>query len=229
MWKHFARLFVANDCLGCERMLTSQEQFLCLQCLSQMEETHFHESWQENELYYRLAGRVPLSGAASLFYFDKGGRLQRVIQQLKYQSMPQVGTYLGKYYGNRLQGSGSLPSVDAIVPVPLHARRLRQRGYNQAEQIARGLGKVLEIPVQAQLLKRKRHTAKQAQKAGTQRWENVAGAFQAAKQIPRSVLLVDDVITMGATMGACLEALFAAEQPPKEVYVLSVGMTRKSG
>jgi ComF family protein len=227
MWKNLARLFVANDCLACGQMLTTQERHVCLQCLSQMEETYFHDKPADNELYFRLAGKVPLSGAASLFYFDKGGRLQRVIKQLKYQSIPQVGNYLGEYYANRIKASGMLAGAEAIVPVPLHPRKQRKRGYNQAERIARGLGRGLNLPVRTDVLKRVRYTESQARKDGQDRWKNVEEAFRVVKPLPKGIILVDDIITLGATMGACLKALHQAEQTAEHIYALSLGLTRK--
>ncbi|MDX2249285.1 MAG: ComF family protein [Bacteroidia bacterium] len=227
MITQFAQLFVANSCYGCESPLTIQEKCICLSCLSQIQETQTHLKISDNELYYRLAGRIPLDGAMSLFYFAKSGRLQKILQHLKYKSAPRLGVFLGQYYGHILRGGDWLGQVNAVVPVPLHASRLIQRGYNQSEQIARGLSIALDIPLETQLLKRSRKTLTQTRKAGGNRWENVSGAFELKKNPPAGLLLVDDVITTGATLEACIRTLSEAKVPPEKIYIASIGMAKK--
>jgi ComF family protein len=220
-------LFVSQGCYACERPLSSQETYVCLHCLSQMEETHFHEEMTNNELYYRLAGRVPLVGAASLFYFDKAGKLQKLIQALKYERAPQLGTFLGRYFGEVLAGSTLMADVEALIPVPLHRSKLRQRGYNQAALIAEGMGEALGIPLREDLVQRTRKTSAQARKAGAARWANVEGAFVVQGELPAQVMVIDDVITTGATLEATVQALLAASQPPQGIRVGAIGLTRK--
>lgn len=227
MLKHLARLFVSNSCYGCNHELTIQESCICLDCLSHLEETSFDSQADDNELYYRLAGRVPLASAAALYYFDKGGRLQHIIQQLKYEGAPQLGLFMGKYYGEKLKQSVMIQEVDTIIPVPLHPSRLRTRGYNQAERFASGLSDVLHIPVRTDLIQRVRRTGYQAKQVGAARWDNVKGAFRIQANLPKHILLVDDVITTGATIGTCLETLFSGEQTPESVHILCIGMTRQ--
>lgn len=227
MWKHLARLFVSNSCYGCDNELTIQERCICVDCLSRIEQTQFHLKPEENELYFRLAGRVPLAGAAALFYFDKDGLLQKLIQQLKYESAPQIGTFLGAYYGNLLRGASFVQEADAILPIPLHFIRHQSRGYNQAERFAKGLSQVTGIPTQTQWLQRTRRTKYQAKQVGTARWDNVKGAFSVKGHLPERILLLDDVITTGATVGSCLESLYESPHPPKEVRILCIGMTRQ--
>ncbi|MEM7369054.1 MAG: ComF family protein [Bacteroidota bacterium] len=227
MWKHLARLFVSNTCYGCDNELTIQERCICLDCLSQIEETQFHSTPDTNELYYRLAGRVPLAGASALFYFDKGGRLQKIIQQLKYDSAPQIGTFLGAHYGKILQDTPFIKQSDVILPVPLHFIRHQSRGYNQAERFAKGMAQISGIPVKTNLLQRVRRTKYQAKQLGTARWENVKGAFKVKGSLPERILLLDDVITTGATIGSCLESLYESSTPPKEVRIMCIGMTRQ--
>jgi len=179
-----------------------------------------------NEAYYKFGGKVSLEGATSFFYFDKYSRLQSIVQALKYESAPQVGVALGEYTGAQLQGSDFIQGVEAIVPVPLHRRKLIQRGYNQAERIAKGLGKALHIPIRTDLIKRVQHTSTQTKKNREQRWKNMQYAFQAAKALPPSILLVDDVITTGSTLAACIQAL-RMERTDIEIRVFSIGIARK--
>jgi ComF family protein len=226
MWKDFFRVFISNSCYGCDRELTSQERLVCLHCLSQMQPTGFERSASDNELYYRLAGKVPLQGAAALFYFDKGGILQKLVEALKYKDAPQIGVFFGEYYAQHLQGGDFLAGVEAIVPVPLHLRRRIQRGYNQAERFAAGLSQATGIPVQEAAVRR-RYTLTQTRKSGAQRWGNVAGAFQSKGTLPGSVLLVDDVITTGSTLEALIRALLEGPQPPQEIRVAAIATTRQ--
>lgn len=227
MWKDLGSLFISQACYGCDQELTSQETYLCLSCLSQIEQTNFHLRPQDNELYFRMAGRLPLAGATALFFYDKAGRLQRIIKALKYQQQARLGNYLGALLGETLEGSPFLQGVEAIVPVPLHRRKQWKRGYNQSERIADGLASVSGIPVATDLVRRRRFTRAQARQAGTSRWQNVAGAFEGRKASPAHVLLLDDMITTGNTLIACAQGLLSGPQPPQRISVVSIGMARQ--
>lgn len=227
MWKDFLQLFTAHTCLSCENELTRQEECVCLSCLSQIPQTGFHLSPKDSELYYRFAGKIPIAGAASLFYFDKAGRLQTILKELKYKELPQVGVFLGKLYGEILKGSEFVADIDALIPVPLHRAKLIKRGYNQAERIAFGMSEVLRIPVMENGINRSRKTLTQTRKSGEARWENVAGAFEVKVTLPKSVLLIDDVITTGATIEAVIRAFSDAASQPDSIRIASIGMARK--
>lgn len=224
----FLHLFISNTCYACEQALLEQEQYVCFSCLGQIPETNFLKLPQKNELYYRLGGRVEIADAFSLFYFDKKGKLQSLIEQLKYKSSPQVGRFLGAYCGNKIKGSDFIKDVDALIPVPLHNRKRIIRGYNQAEEIAKGLGQVLDIPVLRKHLFRSRFTLSQTRKKGSDRWENVANAFESKGNLPKSIILIDDVVTTGATLEACIRSLSEAPIAPVEVRVLSIALARKN-
>lgn len=205
-----------------------QERYVCFSCLGQIPETDFLAIPQQNELFFRLGGRVELAGAYSLFYFDKKGRLQSLIEQLKYKSSPQLGRFLGKYCGYKIKDSSFIKGIDALIPVPLHNRKRIIRGYNQSEEIAKGLQDVLGIPVLRKHLFRNRFTLSQTRKRGSDRWENVSNAFVGKGKIPRSILLIDDVVTTGATLEACIRALQEAPNAPDEIRILSIAMARKN-
>lgn len=227
MLRDLLRLFVSNPCQGCGQALTAAEPWICLNCLGQMEATGFQYSPQANDLYYRLAGRIPLEGAASLYYFDKGGRLQRIIKALKYANLPELGVHLGQLAGEQWKGSPFLAQTELLVPMPLHPWRQRQRGYNQSEEIAKGLSDVLGLPVDNSLVRRIRRTKTQTRKSAAARWANVKEAFEATPNAAgRRLLLVDDIITTGSTLEACIKALYASEVPPAAVSVCSIGLAR---
>ncbi|MEO0468519.1 MAG: ComF family protein [Bacteroidota bacterium] len=219
-------LLAPQMCYACDRPLTSQEQLICLHCLSQIEQTDFHLCSSDNELYNRLAGRVPLADAMALFYFDKAGRMQRLIQALKYQDAPQLGRVLGQKYGEILASHPCVEGYDSLVPVPLHPSRKRKRTYNQAEKIAQGLADTLGLKMRREYLIRSRKTQTQTKLSGSRRWENVSSAFRLKKSLSENVLLVDDVITTGATLEACIRALMQQDEPPQKIGVISLGIAR---
>lgn len=226
MFKDLINLIFNNGCHACGTTLTQAENCVCLNCLGQMEETHFHAKPIENELYFRFAGKVPIQGATSLFYFDKKGRVQKLLHQLKYKEQPEVGIFLGEFWGNELKKSPFLQNVDAIIPVPLHKRKEIQRGYNQSEKIAVGLAKETNVPLIKDVLLRERKTDTQALKSRFERWLNVADAFVVKENPPRHILLIDDVITTGATVEACIRALVAHPEPPLSIKVASLAIPR---
>jgi competence protein ComFC len=226
MFNDLLNLIFNNGCYACNAALTQAERMVCLNCLGQMEETHFDKKPKDNELYYRFAGKVPLEGATSLFYFDKKGKIQKLLHQLKYKDQPEMGTFLGEYWGAELKNSAFLDKVDSIIPVPLHARKEIQRGYNQSTTIAEGLQKETNIPFLTDILAREKKTETQALMARIERWRNVADAFVVKKTPPKHILLIDDVITTGSTVEACIKALFAHPEPPLTVKVASLAIPR---
>ncbi len=220
-------LFFSQSCYGCDQQLIRQEKLICFDCLSQMEKTGFHMQPEQNELFYRLAGRVPMEGATSLYFFDKKGRLQQLIKALKYKDAPHIGLRLGQLLGHELADSAFMEAVETIIPVPLHRSKKIRRGYNQAEFLARGLASWLEKEVDTSSLIRQFATLTQTRKNAEARWENVGGAFLCKKSIPQHILLVDDVITTGSTLVACIQALISAPEPPLSIRIASIGMARQ--
>lgn len=226
MLRDFLNLFTDQSCPGCGQALTLQEKEVCFSCLAQIEETQFHLKPADNDAFFRFAGKVPVLGVATLFYYDKGGRLQGILEHLKYKNAPRLGRFLGEHYAHRLLESDFLKGIEAVAPVPLHWRKLATRGYNQAEEIARGIGAVAGIPVEKGLVKRTRFTTTQTKKGKAERWTNVSGAFVATENLPRSILFVDDVLTTGATLEACVRAMLETENPPSHIKIAGVALAR---
>lgn len=200
---------------------------ICFDCLGQMQGNDSALKPQDNELYYRLAGKIPLDGAASMYYFDKAGRLQRLVQHIKYKDAMMLARHLGSLWGKQLREVAFCEAATQIIPVPLHWRRKWQRGYNQAEQIAKGMAEAMGLELRTDILVRRHHTRTQTRLSGQARWKNVSAAFQLAKMPPRHVLLVDDVITTGATLEACIRVLTQHPMPPEKIYVASLAIARK--
>lgn len=193
-------------CVCCERALVSQEKHLCTPCLYHLPVTGFHHD-ADNLAMRQLAGRIPLNALASYLYFSAGSSVQRIVHRIKYQKGFVLADYLGFLYGLELGKSAAFRSCDLIVPVPLHKKRLRWRGYNQSEWFARGLGRALSVEVISDSLVRTVHTRSQT-KSNTrwERFENMEGIFQVvhpARLEGKHILLVDDVLTTGATLEAC--------------------------
>ncbi len=205
----FISLLFPRICAACGNSLWKQEETVCLSCEFHLPRTNFHLSL-ENPVSQLFWGRVNLESAAAYLYFNKGNKVQRLIHQLKYKGRKDIGIYLGWQYGQHLRYSPFFQTVQLIVPVPLHTKKLRQRGYNQSEQFAIGLGESMKIPVYPGALFRRKETETQTKKSRFRRWQNVAEVFEVND--PRSlemkhVLLVDDVITTGATLESCIQTL----------------------
>jgi ComF family protein len=184
---------------------------ICTFCKYRLPKTGFHLEG-DNPVSRLFLGRVTVCGAAAFLSFNKGGRVQRLIHQLKYKGRMDIGVFLGSYYGTLLSGSEPFRSANFIVPVPLHRKKQQKRGYNQSEQIAIGLSGSMKIPVDVNTLVRIKATETQTRKSRFRRWENVKEIFTVTapeRFIDQHILLVDDVITTGATLESCIISLSA--------------------
>lgn len=205
-WQAFSHLFYPQLCVGCGAEMTSSDyQCFCFLCRRHLRETRFHLT-ADNAVTERLWGRLPLRAGAALYYFQKRAPIQRALHQLKYGNQPEVGILIGRLYGRLLAQSPVFAGIEGIVPVPLHPIKLRQRGYNQSAVFAQGLSETLQVPVLPNVLVRGVHASSQTKKHRIERYENVETAFGVAnpRQIEgRHLLLVDDVLTTGATLESC--------------------------
>jgi ComF family protein len=205
----FISLLFPKICAACGNSLWKQEETVCLSCEFHLPRTNFHLAL-ENPVSQLFWGRVNLESAAAFLYFNKGNKVQRLIHQLKYKGRKDIGIYLGRQYGQHLKYSLFFQTVQLIVPVPLHPKKLLQRGYNQSEQFAIGLGETMKIPVDPYAICRKKETETQTKKSRFRRWQNVAEVFDVTNpgsMEMKHVLIVDDVITTGATLESCIHAL----------------------
>ena len=215
-------LVYPNLCLSCQLPLVKGESFLCTLCKHDLPETNFHLE-PDNPVAKHFWGRIKLEGAASFYYFTGKSRVQHLLHQLKYNKKPEVGIELGKLYGRQLLLAKPYNRADVVVPVPLHPKKEHLRGYNQAAKFASGLGQGLNIAVANRALKRSIFTQSQTKKTRAERVANVSRAFEVAqpgKLKNKHVLLVDDVVTTGATLEACAQSI--AEVPGTTISVATI-------
>jgi ComF family protein len=200
-----SHLFYPHQCTGCGSDLLQEDNLLCLHCINDLPQTNFAQQLN-NPVEKIFWGRIPVTAAHSEFYFAKESLLQRLIHQLKYKNNTAIGFYMGQMMGKSLHHSNRFSNIDYLVPLPLYPDKERKRGYNQAAIICNGASEAMNVPVLTGNVVRQRFTETQTRKHRTERWENVDGSFvvkNAAALKGKSLLLVDDVITTGATLEAC--------------------------
>ena len=205
-------LFFPHCCAGCGSDVLSNEQLLCLSCTSRLPLTNFHR-YADNPVAHIFRGRLPLINATSYLYFTKDSLLQHLMHQFKYKNRKEIGHWFGRRMGEALLESTCFTLPDALVPIPLFAARQRKRGYNQAAILCEGMAEMMGIPVWTEIVTRTTLTETQTRKNRIERWQNMEGRFslqQAAAIRDKHLLLVDDVITTGATLEACGQAMLVA-------------------
>ena len=209
LWKNIPQLIYPALCMGCEQILFQQEEMICLSCIYHLPFTD-HLKNSNNELCQQLKGKVAFQYAAAWLTLVPSGRVEQMIYQLKYNNKPAVGLFLGRLFAKHMLEAAQFQDCDYIVPIPLHRRRKSTRGYNQSECIARGISEILHIPVLSNLLVRNTHTITQTNLSRMERLENVGGIFS-CKPLPDAVgkhfLVLDDVLTTGATICAAAEKI----------------------
>lgn len=224
--KDFASLFYPKYCFACGRKMAGNEVMVCSECSLHLPCTDYH-TYSPNPMEKLFFGRVPVEAATAYFHFKKGGGVQSLVHNLKYREHPEIGRYFGRLLGYHLAEHEILSSVDAIVPVPLHPKKQRKRGYNQSEAIAVGISDSLQKPVWNQVLARKVFTDTQTKRSTFQRWENVSEIF-AVTETERiggcHLLLVDDVVTTGATLEAAAQVLKKVEGVRVSLAALAMDM-----
>ena len=225
--KDFLKLFYPDICLTCSNVLNDSEKIICLSCEFSLPYTNFHTSAKDNQIIELFAGKTIIESASSCFFYQKGLKVQKLMHLLKYKKRDDVGYYLGNIYGKKLQNTEPFCTADFIVPVPLHKKKLKTRGYNQSEVIAIGISENLKISVDNTTLIRARFTETQTKKSIFQRWENVSEMFEISDKTKFSnkhIILVDDVITTGSTIEACANEILKCENSKVSVLTIACAM-----
>lgn len=198
-------LFYPHHCTGCGTDVLSDEQFLCARCLHRLPATGFFEH-RGNPVEKIFYGRLDIVAAGAACYFTKGSLVQHLLTELKYRGNREAGFFLGRLMGHALRDQAAFEDVDALIPLPLNSRKESARGYNQAALLCKGMAEVWERPVWSNCIARTRFTHTQTKQNRIGRWQNMQEVFELqepGKIAGRHLLLVDDVITTGATMEAC--------------------------
>ena len=206
-------LLFPHVCEVCGTDTIQTDHFICLQCHANLPQTEF-ERYPNNPVEKIFWGRVPLTSATAHYYFTKNSAMQTLMHGVKYKGNRELGIYLGRLMGQALEASNRFRHVDALVPLPLHPSKEKKRGFNQATILCQGIAEVLGKPIFKDVVIRTMHTDSQTKKNRVQRWANMEGRFELAKPEAlkdKHVLLVDDVITTGATLEACGAEIMEAE------------------
>jgi ComF family protein len=225
MFQHLVNLFFPKSCAGCHSFLLSDEKVICTLCRHEIPLTNHHKM-ENNEVVQKFYGRIPLEFASSLFYFHKKGNVQEMMHKLKYKGHEEISEMIGNWYAEELKHLEQIKAIDFIIPVPLHKRRLRERGYNQVEGFGKALSENLNIPYEDTVLYRKVYTKTQTKKNLLGRSEIGETIFDVSfkeNHHGKHFLLIDDVITTGSTLEVCSRALLKI--PDAKISIVCMAMS----
>jgi len=223
----FVGLVYPKLCVVCNGHLLKTEQGFCFTCEQELPRTYDELNPAANPASRVFWGRFPVEAAASCFVFTGQGKVQELVHNLKYNGRKDAGIAAGYYYGTILKGISPFLTADLILPVPLHEDKLHKRGYNQATCLAQGLSEAMNIPYSEKILLRLKATSSQTRKSREQRWENVGEVFAVSarnKLEGKHIVIVDDVVTTGATIEACVLPLL--DIPGIKISVVSLAAAR---
>jgi ComF family protein len=218
----FLHLLFPHVCSGCGSDIISRENELCMQCVVQMPETKFH-CYPNNPVEKVFSGRLSIANATAQYYFTKESLMQHLMHQIKYRGNTELGKQLGRLIGKDLQQTDRFNEVDALIPLPLFPAREKRRGYNQATILCEGIAEVMSKEILKDVIVRIQHTETQTKKGRVERWQNMEGKFELInpeKIRNKHILLVDDVITTGATLEACGQELLKATDTKLSIAAL---------
>ena len=222
--KDFIALFFPELCKICKNRLMYREKFICTSCFFNLPEINYW-SQNDNSAEKRFFGKFDIVHAYSLFRYVKDSDFHQLFVELKYRGCKELGNYLGEYFAGKMKDADLCNDIDFLVPVPLHPKRYKKRGYNQCERIGEGMASVLKKELISNNLYRKKATVTQTRKGVYERWENVSDIFDLKNPkefAGKHILLIDDVLTTGSTITACAEALKSVENIRISVATLAI-------
>jgi ComF family protein len=226
LWDEFISLLFPRLCYACGEHLMKNEKIICTLCYVSIPRTNYHLS-PDNPVEQLFWGRCMITRAAAFSFYSKGSRIRKLIHNLKYKGIKEIGEELGKIYGNNLKCSGFLTDIDLIIPVPLHPSRQKKRGFNQSEIISKGIAEVTGLVIDCNSLRRAELSDTQTKRSRYDRWINVEGIFEVSHSenlAGKHILLVDDVITTGSTIDACAGELLKIEGVMVSAVALAVAV-----
>jgi len=225
MFESLINLFFPKSCAGCHSFLLKEELVICTACRHEIPQTNHHKTLN-NETMQKFYGKIPLEFAASLLYFHKKGIVQEMIHKLKYKGHEEIGETLGYWYAEELKNTVQIKNIDYIIPVPLHPKKLRERGYNQVTKFGKSLSNELQIPLNDSVLVRNVYSKTQTRKnllGRTDVIENIFDVVFSEVHHNKHFLLIDDVITTGSTLEACSRALLKI--PDAKISIVCMAMS----
>lgn len=227
-WRRLLDLISPRVCVMCGRRLAPTEEAICNKCYFHLPRTEYWLHAYDNEMAKKFWHLIPIERAAAFFFYEPQSEVANIIYQLKYKDHPEIGFVMGRMMATEMKASGFFDGIDAIVPIPLTKKRFRQRGYNQSEEIAKGISAGTGLPVYTDVVRRVRFKDSQTHLFRWGRLENVENVFQLVEGAPiadKHLLLIDDVVTTGSTMIACAKELTKATGV--KMSVLSLAQTKR--
>ena len=224
MFHHLINLFFPRVCHLCDKPLLNGEEIICIKCRHELPVTNFSH-YNDNPVKKVFYGRVAVENATALLHFQKRGNVQKLIHKLKYKGQQEIGIFLGKWAGEELINCQQFNKVDMVIPVPLHQKKLKIRGYNQVAGFGKEIAFSLQVPYVDDVLVKKSFSTTQTLKERLSRWGNIEETFvikDSQKIKGKHLLLVDDLITTGATLEACARTLEQAENIKISVATMAI-------
>ena len=226
-WHRVLDLISPRLCMVCGQRLTVSEETICSKCNFHLPRTGFQQDPYENEMAKLFWHQIPIERATALFYYEAHSETANILYELKYKSHPEIGEVMGRLVAKELQPSGFFDGIDGIVPIPLAKKRQRQRGYNQSLEIARGISEITNLPIYNKVVRRNVFEGSQTNKGRWERNENVEKVFEMTDETAihgKHLLIIDDVVTTGATIIACAKEL--CKDGNVKISVLSLGFAK---
>lgn len=222
--KSFIDLLFPRCCVVCGKTLTRSEEFLCTSCNMSLPRTNYH-LLPDNPVERLFWNKVKLERASSYYYYYRGGEMRKIIHEMKYAKKKEIGAVMGRQMAAELKASGFFDGIDLLMPVVLHKKKQRDRGFNQSEWIAKGIAAITKLPIEMTAVKRVKHVETQTKKTPYQRFENVQHIFELEhpeRLKGKHILVVDDVLTTGATATAFMESFANVENVKISLLTLAV-------
>ena len=226
-WHRLLDLISPRLCVVCGQRLTATEDVICGKCNLHLPRTGYGQNPYENEMAKLFWGQIPIERASALYFYQSHAETANIIYELKYKNHPEIGEVMGRMLAKELQRSSFFDGIDGIVPIPLAKKRQRQRGYNQSMEIARGVSEITDLPIYYQVVRRTTFKGSQTKRGRWERNENVEHVFELIDEVTVSgkhLLIIDDVVTTGATIIACAKELQKAGNV--KVSILALGYAK---